>query len=496
VASVLISHLLIPIIGAVIFPLLHKNARLVAWAATLMTGITSGLAMWLLLEVNANGSFSYVFSSTTAAIGVEFLVTPFSTLFASAITLITTLILLFSIDSIVKDVEEERIVRYYTILLALVFAMLVLIYTNDLFNTYVFMAVVAITATALVSIKQKKENFMASFRYLLLNEMGSMAYLLGVAILYLLTGALNMNVVHEGLLVVAPTNMLSVYTATGLIIIGLSVKAAVFPLHIWLPDAHSSAPSASSAMLSAIVIKAYLIVMIKFLYVVLGPDLVAQMNLDRYLVLLGVTAMIMGSFFALGQKDVKRILAYSTVAQVGYIVIGLGLMTPLGLFAAMFHIVSHALMKSSLFLSTGVFIYYKKRRRVHQFQGIGYQVPLSMLVFGTASLGMIGIPLTSGFVGKFQLSLGAVETGQSWIVIFILISSFLNAVYYLPLLLRAYVGESQHHEHLGKIRIEAVPVTMLASVTLLGLGVLVLGIFPAFFFDLIDQAVLVFTGGV
>jgi len=496
VASVLISHLLLPIVGAVIFPLLHKYARFVAWLSVFLTASTAALAVWLLMEVNQTGSFRYVFSSATADIGVEFLITPFSALFASAISIITTLILLFSVDSIVKDVEEERIVRYYTILMALVFAMLVLIYTNDLFNTYVFMAVVAITATALVSIKQKKENFMASFRYLMLNEMGSMAYLLGVAILYLLTGALNMNLVHDGLQVVAQDNMLSVYTATGLIIVGLSVKAAIFPMHIWLPDAHSSAPSASSAMLSAIVIKAYLIVMIKFLYTVLGPELVAQMSLDRYLVTLGVIAMIMGSFFALGQKDVKRILAYSTVAQVGYIVIGLGLMTPLGLFAAMFHIVSHALMKSSLFLSTGVFIYHKKRRRVHQFQGLGYQVPVSMLVFGVASLGMIGIPLTSGFVGKFQLSIGAVETGQSWIIVFILISSFLNAVYYLPLLLRAYVGEPGNHEHLAKLHIENVPVTMLASVVLLGSGILLLGIFPAFFFDLIDQAVLVITGGV
>jgi len=165
------------------------------------------------------------------------------------------------------------------------------------------------------------------------------------------------------------------------------------------------------------------------------------------------------------------------------------------LFAAMFHMTSHALMKSALFLSSGVFIHFKKRRRVHQFQGLGYLAPLSMVVFGVASLGMIGIPLTSGFVGKFQLSLGAVASGEPWIVVFVLISSFLNAMYYLPLLLRAYIGESSHHEHLGSIRIEAVPKTMLVPVAMLGVSIVLLGAFPTSFFALLDLAVAVLIGG-
>jgi multicomponent Na+:H+ antiporter subunit D len=161
----------------------------------------------------------------------------------------------------------------------------------------------------------------------------------------------------------------------------------------------------------------------------------------------------------------------------------------------MFHMTSHAIMKSALFLSSGVFIHFKNRRRVHQFQGLGYLAPLSMVVFGIASLGMIGIPLTSGFVAKFQLSLGTVASGESWIVVFVLISSFLNAVYYLPLLLRAYIGESSHHEHLGSIKIEAVPKTMLVPVTILGASIVVLGVFPTAFFDLLDLAVAVLIGG-
>lgn len=495
ITSILLSHLLLPLISAAIFPLIHERPRFVAWVATLITAATAVLAIVLLLHVTANGSFSIVFSSTTAAIGIELVISSFSALFAVIISSITTMILLFSIENVQRDVEEDRIARYYTIVLVLVFAMLVLIYTNDLFNAYVFMAIVAITATALVSIKQKKENFMASFRYLILSEVGSLVYLLGVAILYLLTGSLNMELVHQLLQPLAQTQEIAIYAATAFIVVGLSIKSAVFPLHVWLPDAHASAPSASSALLSAIVIKAYLIVLIKFLYIVLGPELVTQLSLDRYLMFVGVVAMLMGSFFAIGQRDVKRILAYSTVAQVGYIIIGLGLMTPLGLFAAMFHMTSHALMKSALFLSSGVFIHFKKRRRVHQFQGLGYLAPLSMVVFGIASLGMIGIPLTSGFVGKFQLSLSTVAAGESWIVVFILISSFLNAVYYLPLLLRAYVGESSHHEHLGSIKIEAVPKTMLVPVALLGGSIVVLGAFPAPFFELLDLAVAVLFGG-
>jgi len=490
-----ISQILLPIIVAVILPLLHDYPRFVAWVSSITMAITSVFGTLLLLDVLENGSFTYVFSSANEAIGIELSISAFSTLFTLIVTGISTLILVYSIESIRKDVEPGRIARYYTLLLTLLFAMMILIYTNDLFNTYVFMAVVAISATALVSIKQKKDNYMASFRYLLLNEMGSLAYLLGVAILYLLTGYLNMNLVHESLQPLINDYSLAIYAATGRIVIGLSIKAAVFPLHIWLPDAHSSAPSASSAMLSAIVIKAYLIVLIKFVYVVLGTDLARELSLDLYIIFVGVLGMMMGSFFALGQRDVKRILAYSSVSQVGYIMVGIGLLSPMGLLAALFHILSHAVMKSALFLSTGVFIYTKKRRKVHQFQGLGYLVPLSMIVFGIASLGMIGIPLTSGFIAKFQLSVSAASAGEGWIVIMILVSSFLNAVYYLPILLRAYIGEPESREHLGKIKLEQAPLTMLVPVALLGLGIILMGIFPAQVFRVMEAAASIFFEG-
>jgi multicomponent Na+:H+ antiporter subunit D len=211
-----ISQLLLPIVVAVILPLLHNYPKLVAWISTITMAITSMIGTLLLLDVLENGAFTYVFSSANEAIGIELSISAFSTLFAFIVTGISTLILLYSIESIRKDVEPGRIARYYTLLLTLLFAMMILIYTNDLFNTYVFMAVVAISATALVSIKQKKDNYMASFRYLLLNEMGSLAYLLGVAILYLLTGYLNMNLVHETLQPLVNDYSLAIYAATGL----------------------------------------------------------------------------------------------------------------------------------------------------------------------------------------------------------------------------------------------------------------------------------------
>jgi len=491
-SALLISQILLLLVVGVSLPLFHKFPKAVAWAATLTVFASSVVGGLLLYNINQTGAFIYVFSSANALVGIELVVNSFSALLTFIMTSVSSLILLYSIESIRKDVATHQLARYYTLLLVLLFAMLIIIYTNDLFNTYVFMAIVAISATALVSIKQKKENFIASFRYLLLNEMASLSYLLGVAILYLLTGHLNMSMVHDSLQPLMSDYSLAVYAATGLIVIGLSIKAAVFPLHIWLPDAHSSAPSASSAMLSAIVIKAYLIVLIKFVYVVLGTELAKELSLDLYIIFVGVLGMMMGSFFALGQRDVKRILAYSSVSQVGYIMVGIGLMSPLGLLAALFHILSHAVMKSALFLSTGVFIYTKKRRKVHQFQGLGYLVPLSMLVFGIGSLGMIGIPLTSGFIAKFQLSISSASAGEGWIIFMVLISSFLNAVYYLPILLRAYIGEPESREHLGKIKLEQAPVTMLIPVAVLGLGIILMGIFPNQVLQVMEAAASIF----
>jgi len=360
-----------------------------------------------------------------------------------------------------------------------------IIYTNDLFNTYVFMEILAITTCSIISIKRKKENYTASFRYVMLNEIGSLSYLFGVALLYMVTGYTNVELVFQSVKDVYQIYPANIITAISFMVVGIGIKAAVFPFHIWLPDAHSHAPSSSSAILSAIVVKVYLVVLVKILFRVFGIDILESLNVGWIILIIAGFGMIMGSFFALAQKDVKRMLGYSSVAQIGYIVLGIGLLSYIGLTAAFYHIISHGLMKAALFLSVGEIIYYKKIRRVDKFSGMGYKMPIAMGVFSIAALGMIGIPLTSGFMSKLYLGMAALDHNLIIFIVVIIISGLLNAMYYLPILISAYLKGGKDDMDRG---IEKTPKTMLVPIIILGILILVLGIYPSLVEGLIEQA--------
>lgn len=222
---------------------------------------------------------------------------------------------------------------------------------------------------------------------------------------------------------------------------GLGVKAAMFPLHIWLPDAHSSAPSSSSALLSALVVKAYALIYIKLIYQVFGLELISNYPLFNILLVFGSMGMILGSVFAILQKQIKRLIAYSSVAQIGYIFFGIGLGTKLGLTVVVFHIIAHALVKSALVLCAGEFIATTGYKDILEYKGIGKIMPLTLGLFLIAALSMIGIPLLPGFVTKWYLAVACIESGKLFVIAIILASSLLNAVYYLPVIINGYFGE-------------------------------------------------------
>ena len=261
-------------------------------------------------------------------------------------------------------------------------------------------------------------------------------------------------------------------------------------IHIWLPDAHSSAPSTSSAILSAIVIKVYLLVLVKVLFNVFGVEILNEMNMPVILLILAASAMILGSVFAIAQKDVKRMLGYSSVAQVGYILLGIALVSFFGLRAAFFHIISHGLMKTALFLSVGEIIFYKKTRKVNDFDGMGFIMHLAMGVFSIAALGMIGIPLTSGFISKLNLGIAVLENNYIIFLVILIVSSLLNVIYYLPIIILAFLRNEKYHYRMTTI--EKTPRTMIFPLIILGTVILLLGLFPNTIMPYIEAAAKVF----
>lgn len=472
-----IINLLLFLVMALVIPLLKRKP----FKITLILGfivlglvlISSGYLLWYVNNVEV---IHYTFGGHEARFGIEFIVDPFSALFTTIIAGLAAIIYIYSSGDATEGIEKTEYGRYYVLLFILLMSMFGILYTNDLFNTYVFIEILSITTCAIISIKKKKDTYTSAFRYVMMNELGSLSYLFGVALIYMATGFTNITLISESIQNAFVSYPVNIIVALGFMIIGLGIKAAVFPFHIWLPDAHSAAPSTSSAILSAIVIKVYILILVKVLFRVFKLDILNEMNISTILLILAGVAMIMGSVFAIAQKDVKRMLGYSSVAQMGYILLGIGLLSFEGLRAAFFHILSHGLMKTALFLSVGEIIYYKKTRKVNDFDGMGFIMPVAMGVFSIAALGMIGIPLTSGFISKLNLGVAVLDQNQIIFLVILILSSLLNVIYYLPIIILAFLKNEKYRYRLKSI--EPTPRTMIAPLVLLGVLIVVVGLFP------------------
>lgn len=489
----IINHL--PIINLVlflttgVFVALFKRKKIdqVMSVAFITLVTTIILSVIILVHVNTVGPIHYFFGNHARHLGIEFYVDPLAAFFTLFIVILATLIYVYSSGDATEGIEEREFGRYYILLFILLFSMYGILYTNDLFNTFVFMEILSITTCSIISIKRKKDTYTSAFRYVMLNEIGSLSYLFGVALLYMITGYTNMTLISEAISGTWELYTFNIIIAIAFMIIGIGIKSAIFPFHIWLPDAHASAPSTSSAILSAIVVKVYVLVFIKILLRVFGLDILLFYDIPLILTIIGATGMIMGSVFAIAQKDVKRMLGYSSVAQIGYIVLGLGLMSEEGMRGAFFHIISHGLMKSALFLSVGIIITFKHIRKISDFNGLGYQMPVTMGVFSIAALGMIGIPLTTGFVSKFYLGTAVLSANQGIFLIVLIVSGLLNVVYYLPIIIAAFLRDNKENQRF--VTFDRASKSMVFVVAILGVLILTLGMFPHLIMPYIDKAI-------
>jgi multicomponent Na+:H+ antiporter subunit D len=485
-------YVLILLLGtALIIPLLDRLTNLeikifLSYSAVIATLFT----LSTLVHVLRNGAYVYQFGLWSPNVGVEFIVDEFSAAMNVLVMVLSTLILFYSFRDMEHEIQPDLVAGYYTLIFLMLFSMVGMILTNDLFNLYVFMEILSLTSCGIVSIKRKKENLMASLKYLMLGTIGSVSILLGIAFLYMVTGTLNMTLNYDLIQAAWETYPRNILVALGFILTGFGIKAAVFPLHTWLPDAHSTAPTPSSALLSGLVVKIYIFGAIKLLFRVIGMDIITRVDIPLFITYFAVTGMLMGSIFAIGQTDIKRILAYSSVAQIGYIVLGVGLATERGLSVALFHVVTHALMKSALFLSAGAVIYQTGKRNVKDLGGIGYQMPITMSVFTVGALGMIGIPGINGFMSKWYLSFAVLEAGRPLILLVILLSSFLNAIYYLPIIISAFLRESPDRENI--LVKDELPMMMTTPMVIIAGLCILFGFFPQLIMGIIEQAMLTF----
>ncbi len=478
--------MLILFIGSFAMPLIKKKGFVKLFSLITM-GISAILSLIILVYVNRYGSFLYRVGHFDSPWGIELNIGILEAIMSLLFTTIAFLILWYSIYNIEKEVKDGRIPLYYTLCNVLVGALIGIVYTNDLFNAFVFIEISTIAACGIVVIKDKKENIKAALKYLILSSLGSGLVLMAIAFVYSITGNLNMTFINEELVKVFMSYKNSVLISLGLFTIGLGIKSAMFPMHVWLPDAHSSAPASSSAILSGLVLKAYVILYIKILYRMFGLEIINEFKVLLFIVLiLGSLGMIVGSVSAILQKDIKRVIAYSSVAQMGYVFFGIGLGNTLGLVASVFHILNHAAIKSALFLVVGSMIEKTGQKKLSGLRGIGKEMPVTLGIFTLGALSMVGIPILPGFISKFNFAIASIEGGKSIFVIVILISSLLNALYYFPIVINGFFGEENLK---GKIsRSKEKSIKELLPILILVMGVLYLGIASNRIIDFIEKA--------
>lgn len=408
----------------------------------LLNAFVTGM-MWCVLRfcLQTGTSYTFMMGHFPAPWGNELRIGVLEALMSLTFSAVMTLTLLGGETHITEDCEEGKLPLFYTVASLLMASLTALVYTNDLFTGYVFVEINTIASCALVMLRTRSGRaLVATTRYLIMSLLGSGLFLMGVVILYGITGHLLMEPMGEKIAELAASGeyALPLTVTVGLFAVGLAIKSALWPFSGWLPDAHASATSAASGILSGLVLKGYIFLLIKIFYRVLGMGLVLSDGVENVLFLFGVGAMVMGSVYALGERDIKRLLGWSSVAQVGYIYAGIGLGTEPGMAAACLQILVHAVTKPLLFLSAGEFMSVSGGSRAFEdVRGAGRRAPLAGLAFAVGALSMIGIPLLGGFSVKLSLSEAALAAGgvKQWVLLgAVVLSSVLNALYYLPAL--------------------------------------------------------------
>lgn len=347
-----------------------------------------------------------------------------------------------------EELEDTKQNLYYIMVDLLLCSLLALIYTNDLFTAYVFVEINTISACGLIMIRQNGRTLEAATRYMIMSLLGSGLLLLGICFLYDLTGHLLMSNIQEQVAVLHANGSyhIPLQVAVGLMSVGLAIKSALFPFHAWLPDAYGYSPVSSASILSSLVSKGYIFLLVKIFYRVIGFDIVRDSRVINVLFVFGIVGMIMGSVSAIKENNIRRMIAYSSVAQIGYIYMGCGLGTTEGVIASVYHIISHAATKALLFVAaSGITDASGDSTDFFDLTGAGYRNKLAGAAFTAGSLSMVGIPMFAGFISKLlfaQAGVGVANMAKMMpTLIALAISTVLNAVYFMKTVIRLYTPE-------------------------------------------------------
>ena len=453
------------------FPGLKKRNLLLG-----VSFLSLAVSMLCVLAVAAGGEAELHLLQFGGSLEVYFHVDPLGRVFAAVITVVWLMAGIFSCEYMKHEKEEKRYFGFYVLVYGVLMA---LCFSGNLVTYYMFYEMMTLTTLPLIMHNKSREAIMAGLKYLFYSLCGAYLALFGIYFLNRYAGTLDFTAGGSGLEAAGGHSALML-AVVFLMILGFGVKAGMFPMHAWLPTAHPVAPAPASAVLSGLVVKMGVLGIVRVIFYVVGPEVIRGTWVQTAWLTLTLITVFMGSMLAYREKVMKKRLAYSTVSQISYILFGLALLNPEAMTGSLLHVVFHACIKSCLFLSAGAVIYKTGRTRVDELTGIGKEMPVTAWCYTFASLALVGIPPASGFISKWYLAGGSLESGIpvfSWLgPVILLVSALLTAGYLLPITIRGFLpGADYDYEGLQKKEPSGVMVVPL--LILAGLSVL-LGLFP------------------
>jgi multicomponent Na+:H+ antiporter subunit D len=485
----LLAHLpalqvVVPMLSAPLIVLLQPRG--LAWAgATAVALLSFAIAVALALAVLDGQTLEYAMGGWAAPYGIALSVDAFSALMLLVVTGASVAALLAARPSINQQIESERQPLFYAAWLLVLSGLVGIVVSADAFNIFVFMEISSLASYILIAGGPNRRALPAVFKYLIMGTIGATFYLIGVGLIYMMTGTLNLADMEARIGGVTDINPIIV--AAGFITIGLALKAAVFPLHVWVPNAYTHAPHMVTVFLAACATKVSLYVLIRFDYMVFQAKLVDhEVQFALFAMPLAILGILVASAVAMFEGNLKRLLASSSIAQIGYILLGASFVSVAGLSASGVHLFNHALAKGGLFLAVACLAYQYRDLRLDQLGGASTRMPWTCAAFVVCGLSLIGVPGTAGFISKWLLISAALETGPwGWGIVAIILVSSLMAVVYIWRIVEALYFQAPVE---GDSPVSEAPIQILFVTGLVALLNIYFGLFPQVPLELANSA--------
>jgi multicomponent Na+:H+ antiporter subunit D len=456
----------------------YLNRKLPFYMSLAMNSFFLILSLFIMNHVLTVGPIRYWQGGWRPPWGIEYVVDAMNAYLLVIVISIVILGLIYSKRNVEYEIEERKHTTFYTLVQLMAAGLYGITVTGDLFNMFIWLEIASLTAYALIAVAGGRA-LRPAFNYVIMGSIGACFYIFGVCWLYSVTGTLNMADMR--LLLPLVYDNKAVQMAFAMIVVGIMIKAYIFPLHLWQPDVYTYAPSTISSLMASVHVKVMFYMLIRMIYSVFTLDFIRHyIGLNMLICWVAAIAILAGSIWAIKQRNLKRMLAYSSISQMGYILLGVGLspLSPWGLVGAVAHILNHAIGKGCLFMSAGAISQQEGLRDIRHFAGLGKKIPYASAAFTIAALSMIGIPPTAGFASKLFLIWASLDAAQYPFVAILLLSGLLNLVYFWRVIDQMYFAKHEEKEDVGAVKetAKSLPLSMSAPMLILASLCIIMGI--------------------